>query len=69
MPYATQASAYVDPLITIDAGYLASHPNAQLLVNAGITNAATPPVPEPHPAVLFLPGLAAVWLMRRRVRS
>lgn len=68
-PYATQASAYVDPLITIDAGYLATHPNAQLLVNASVTNAAAPPVPEPHPAALFMPGLAAVWLMRRRVRS
>lgn len=69
-PYATQVSAYVDPLITIDAGYLATHPNAQLVLNPGITNAATPPVPEPHPAALMLPGLAAVWLlMRRRLRS
>lgn len=69
-PYATQVSAYVDPLITIDPGYLATHPNAQLLVNASIINAATPPVPEPHPALLLLAGLAAVWpRLRHRVRS
>lgn len=69
-PFSTGVSAYVDPLIVIDASYLATHPNAQLLMNAAITNAATPPaVPEPGPAALLLAGLTGLWLRGHRVRT
>lgn len=69
-PFATGVSAYVDPLITIDAAYLATHPNAQLLINPAITNTSAPPaVPEPGPASLWLAALATGWMLRLRLKS
>lgn len=65
--YATQASAWVDPIITIDPAYLASHPGAALVYDPSITNAIGA-VPEPGVGALLLAGLAVVGARLRRQR-
>jgi len=65
--YSSQAAAWVDPLITIDPIYLASHPGASLVFDPSITNMAGV-VPEPGVGALMLAGLAVVGARLRRQR-
>ncbi len=66
--YATQASAWVDPIISIDPAYLASHPDAVLVYDPSITNTIGV-VPEPGVGTLLLAGLAVVGARLRRQRG
>lgn len=54
------AHAWADPLITIEPGYAAAHPEVSLIFSANL------PVPEPARPALMLVGLAAVGLLARR---
>ena len=56
--------AFIDPMFTIDASYLAAHPEASLTLPPGVGNAITA-VPEPQALLLMLAGLAALALRRR----
>lgn len=62
--YATETgSASVDPLLTIDPNFLASHPGVSLILSTNVT----PGVPEPSTPALLLLGLGAVvWALRAK---
>lgn len=56
--------AFIDPALTIDATYLAAHPEATLTLPAGVGNAITA-VPELQALLLMLAGLSVLALRRR----
>lgn len=56
------AHAWADPVISIEPGYAAAHPEVSLIFSANL------PVPEPAPAALLLAGLAVVGLLAQRRR-
>ena len=58
--------AFIDPALTIDASYLAAHPEATLTLPAGVGNEITA-VPEPQALLLMLAGLGALALRGRAV--
>ena len=58
------STAFIDPVLSIDADFLAANPTATLSLPTGVGNAA--PVPEPAAALLLLGGPAAVGVASRR---
>lgn len=58
------STAFIDPYLSIDASYLAAHPEATLTLPAGVGNEITA-VPEPQALLLMLAGLGALALRRR----
>lgn len=61
--------AFIDPSLTIDASYLAAHPESSLTLPPGVGNAVTA-VPELQSQALLLAGLAALsGLAVRRQRA
>lgn len=63
------SEAFIDPYISIDAGYLGANPNARITLGAGVGNtpAVTSTVPVPAAAWLFASALMGfVSLSRRR---
>jgi PEP-CTERM motif len=60
---------FVDPILTIDQSFLASNPDTTISLPDGIGNAPMNSVPEPSSYVLWLAGLAVVWVVRRRLRA
>ncbi len=69
-PLGNNAFAFIDPIVTIDAAYLASHPGVSVKLAAGLGNsfAAAGGVPEPASWALMIAGfgLAGAALRRRR---
>jgi hypothetical protein len=63
------ADAYIDPIVLIDAGYLASHPGTLLTIEAGLGNGPTAAVPELPSGALLLAGLACLAAGVRRWRA
>lgn len=67
---ASAASAYLDPILSIDPVFAAAHPGFSILFSPGIGNGPIVAVPEPSAALLVLAGLPlTVWWARRRVRA
>lgn len=62
------STAFIDPWLSIDASYLAAHPEASLTLPPGVGNAVTA-VPEPQTLALMLAGLAALATGLRRRRA
>ena len=56
------ASAWADPVISIEPGYAAAHPEISLIFSANIGS----PVPEPSELALLLAGLATLGFVIRR---
>lgn len=68
-PVAFQASAFIDPIMEIDAVWLAQHPGTTLTLPPGIGNSVGQ-VPEPQTSMLMLIGAALLMpLATRRRRS
>lgn len=64
------ASAFIDPVITIDPVFVASHPGYSLVVSDGVGNSLTSAVPESAEWVLMAAGLALLSARgQRRFRS
>ena len=59
------ATATIDPLVTIDAAFLAANPGFSLVFADGLTNAIAP-VPELPIPVLLMAGLGLMFLKRPR---
>ena len=62
------ATAFVDPLISIDPAFLALHPEYVILVDAGIGNSAVAPIPEPSSLALMMGGALGLVAYRRQSR-
>ncbi len=60
-------SGWLDPVITIDAGFLAADPGYALSFSDGITNPA-PGVPEPTTWAMMLVGFGGLGCLLRRRR-
>jgi len=62
------ASAFIDPVITIDPVFAASHPGYSLVVSDGVGNSLTSAVPEPAEWELITAGIALLSVRTRRRR-
>ena len=63
-------SAFTDPCIVIDPGFLVSHPGDSAGVNDGIGNEPLiSPVPEPETCAPMLAGIVVMASIARRRRS
>jgi hypothetical protein len=63
------ATAFVDPLISIDPTFLALHPEYSIVVDAGIGNGGVAAVPEPSSLALMMAGAFALVAYRRQWRK
>jgi hypothetical protein len=60
------ASVYLDPYISIDPAWSATHPGYQVIVDSGYGNAPPVGVPEPASWALMLVGIGAAGAALRR---
>ncbi len=65
-----QGAGYLDPYLSIDPVWAASHPGFTLTTEAGIGNAPVTPVPEPGSWLLLGTGVAVIaWRCRQLQRT
>lgn len=63
------ASAFIDPVITIDPVFAASHPGYSVVVSDGVGNSLPSAVPEPAEWALITAGLALLSVRTQRRRD
>ena len=67
-PAAGQSTASIDPIISIDADWLALHPGYSVVVDAGAGNGQVAAIPEPETVWLVLFALPMLAWRERTLR-